>query len=56
MNKSIIDFTKGVKSINLQKYRSKPLVNMDNDMVKITIILKIKENRELYNALRCDNE
>ncbi len=55
MNKSVIDFTKGVRSVNIETFRSTPLVNQ-NDMVKVTIVFKKKENITLYNALRYDNE
>jgi predicted nucleic acid-binding Zn ribbon protein len=54
MNKTMIDFTKGIQSVNIVTYRSTPNVNMNDDMVKATIIFKKKENYALYNALRYD--
>jgi hypothetical protein len=54
MNKTVIDFTKGIKHVSIDKFRSEQQSNVNNgyDMAKITIILKIKENRKLYNALK----
>ena len=56
MNKTIIYFIEGVKSINIETFRSTPNVNQNDDMVKATIVFKKKENFALYNALRYDYE
>jgi len=56
MNKTIIDFTKGVRSVNIKTFRSTSNVNQNDDMVKATIVFKKKENFALYNALRYDYE
>ena len=57
MNKTLIDFTKGIKSINITKYRCRDQKINENDRcARITIDLDIKENYTLYNALRYDYE
>ena len=56
MKDTVIDFTKGIKSVSIEKYRSKSTVNSDYDCARITINLDIKQNRALFNALRYDNE
>ena len=55
MNKHIIDFSKGIKSVNIETYRSTSLVNQNDDMARITITMKIRENMALYNALKYDH-
>lgn len=54
MNKRLVDFSRGIKSVNIQKYRSRSDVNIADDMAKITICMNIRENRALYNALKYD--
>jgi len=56
MNKTIVDFTKGIRSVNIETFRSTSNVNQNDDMVRATIVFKKKENFALYNALKYDFE
>jgi hypothetical protein len=47
-----IDLTKGVKSVKMDTYRSSSMVNQNNDMARITINFKKKENMRLYRKIK----
>jgi len=42
------DLTKNVKSVKMDTYRSSSMVNQNDDMVRVTIDFKKKENMGLY--------
>lgn len=43
---------KNIKVIDFITYRSKPLINMQDDMVKVELKFSKKENMKLYRQLK----